>query len=85
MQPSKYQGVTDQDLIKNRNLMKGVLIGFGIIYLVALVLLGYYLNKNGLKKVSLVALIPLFGMPITLLPLFINFVSLQKECKARNI
>ncbi|RZK19375.1 MAG: hypothetical protein EOO86_07800 [Pedobacter sp.] len=71
---------TLESLIKRKDLLKGVMIGLGVVYLVAAAILIYLAVTKGLNKVS-VALIPICISPITLLPLLINYNSLKKVIK----
>ncbi|PST83105.1 hypothetical protein C7T94_10855 [Pedobacter yulinensis] len=84
MKTNAAAGLTDEKLIKQRNLLKGAIIGLGVFYLVALGILGYLAATRGVKNMA-VALIPVFSLPITLLPLLISLNTLNKEIKSRNL
>ncbi|MES2455185.1 MAG: hypothetical protein V4594_06590 [Bacteroidota bacterium] len=84
MKKSATEGLTNEQLIKKKDLLKGVAIGFGIIYLVAIGILIYIFSTKGFKNVS-VALIPVFTFPLTVLPLLISLSSVNKELTSRNL
>lgn len=80
MEKNGKQPETLESLIKRKNLLKGVMLGLGIVYLLAAAILIYLAATKGLHKVS-VALIPICISPVTLLPLLINYNSLKKVIK----
>ena len=80
-----YSELTNEALLKKRALMKGVSIGFSIIYIFAIAILMYVYATAGFKNASIAVFIPFLIMPVTLLPLVINFVMLNKEIKSRNL
>ncbi|WP_289665165.1 hypothetical protein [Flavobacterium panacagri] len=84
MNKNVYENFTDQRLLKTRSLLKGIAIGFGIIFILALVVAIYIIALKGLKD-SIAALIPVFSLPIVFTPLLINFSLLSKEIKLRNL
>ncbi|WP_313807817.1 hypothetical protein [Flavobacterium sp.] len=85
MKENSLANLTDEMLLKRRNLIKGALIGFGIVFTIAIGILIYLFISKGFKNTSIATLIPVFMMPVTLLPLFINFALLNKELKSRNL
>lgn len=68
-------------LIKQRNLLKGVAIGFGIVLLLAFSLFVYVAIEK--KNFALIAVIP--ASMITLLPIFLRVGQINKEIKSRQI
>lgn len=84
MKKSIYREVTNEELLKKRDLIKGVSIGFGVIFMLAIAIMVYLFTAKGLKDVS-IALIPIFTLPVTFVPLLINFSLLNKEIKSRNL
>ncbi|MHA4894009.1 hypothetical protein ACXZ1K_04600 [Pedobacter sp. PWIIR3] len=76
--------LTNEQLIKKKDLLKGVSIGFGIIYIIAIAILIYIFATKGFKNLS-IGLIPIFTFPLTLLPLLINLNTVNKEIKARKL
>lgn len=85
MKKNIYEDLTNDELIKKRNLMKGVSIGFGIIFIFAIAVLIYILFLKGLKNVSIATLIPIFIMPIAFSPLLTNYSLLNQELKSRTL
>jgi len=70
-----------ESLIKQRNLLKGVAIGFGIVLLVAFsVILCVAVQK---KNFGLIAVLP--ASMITLLPILMRFGQINNEIKSRQI
>jgi uncharacterized membrane protein YhdT len=80
-----YKGLTDKELIKRKDLLKGVVIGFGIVFLIGFAILIYLFATKGLKEIPMAALIPFFAMPLTFIPILINLNLLLKEIKTRNL
>jgi hypothetical protein len=85
MKKNIYEELTNEKLIKKRDLLKSVSIGFGIIFILAIAILIYLLVAKGFKNVSIATLVPLFTLPITFVPLLINLSLLNKEIKSRNL
>jgi uncharacterized membrane protein len=69
-----------ESLVKQKNLLKGVAIGYGIILLVAFCLIIYVAVKK--KNFALLAVFP--ASMIILLPILIRFGQLDKEIKLRK-
>ena len=69
-----------ESLVKQKNLLKGVAIGYGIILLVAFCLIIYVAIKK--KNFALLAVFP--ASMIILLPILIRFGQLDKEIKLRK-
>lgn len=80
MKTNKLSELTLEELHKQKNTLKGVLIGFGIVMLLACGGLFYLIMKN--QNFALFAVIP--GCMITLLPSFIRLGQLNTEIKSRN-
>lgn len=85
MKNNKLSALSDEKLIKNRNVLKGAAIGLGGVFIIALGVILYLLATKGFKSIPIATLIPIFIMPTTLAPLFINLSSMNKEIKARNL
>jgi hypothetical protein len=85
MKKNVYEELTNEELMKKRDLLKSVSIGFGIIFILAISILIYLFAEKGLKNVSIATLGPLFTLPITFVPLLINLSLLNKEIKSRNL
>ncbi|SHM46067.1 hypothetical protein [Flavobacterium chilense] len=85
MKKSIYQELTTEKLIKKRDLLKGVSIGFGIIFILAIAVVIYIFSSKGVKNVSIATLIPVFTLPMTFVPLLINLSLMNKEIKSRNL
>lgn len=83
MEQNLKQPESIEALIKRKDLLKGVMLGLGIVYLVAFGILVYLAVTKGLSKVS-IALIPVCLSPLTLLPLLLNFNSLKKVIASKN-
>ena len=80
-----FSDLTDEKLIKRRDLLKGILIGIGVVWILIAAFFAYIFFTRGFKNNSFIVLIPLFTLPITLLPTFINLNFLNKEIKSRNL
>ena len=85
MKKNTYEELTNEKLIKKRDLFKGVSIGFGVIFILAIAIVVYIFNVKGFKNVSIATFIPIFTLPITFVPILINLSLLNKEIKSRNL
>lgn len=85
MKKNSYAEMTDEQLLKKKNLLKGASIGIGISFILAISILIYILIQKDFKNVNIVTLIPVFIMPVTFTPLLINLGLLNKEIKSRNL
>lgn len=85
MKKNTLTELSNEELSKKRDLMKGVTIGFSIIYLFVLAFILYLLLTRGFKNISIVVFTPIFLLPTILMPLLINFGMLKKEIKSRQL
>ena len=85
MKKNFLEELTDEKLMKQRDLLKGVGIGFAIIYVIAIAVLIYVFNLRGTKNFSIATLLPLIVLPVTFLPIVISFSAVNKEIKSRNL
>lgn len=85
MNKNIYEGLSDKELIKKRNTLKGVSIGFGVIFILGIIAFIVLLTIKGAKGFPFAAFIPFIVMPVTLAPLLINLNLANKEIKARNL
>ncbi|TDE07807.1 hypothetical protein [Flavobacterium sandaracinum] len=85
MKKNTLAEISNEELLKRRELFKGIAIGFSIIYLLIITLILYLLVTKGLKEISAVVFVPIFLLPTTLLPLLIYFGMLKKEIKSRQL
>lgn len=85
MKKETFADLPTDKLIKKRDLLKGVIIGFGIFFIITIGLLIYLFATKGTKEIPMVTLIPVFSLPLTLMPILINLASLNKEIKSRNL
>lgn len=85
MKNNSYQKLTNEELLKKRNLFKGVTTGFGILMLLVIATLSYLIGLNGFKNTSIAVFIPMIILPFTFMPLAISYSLLQKEIKSRNL
>ena len=85
MKKNTYSEMTNDELITKKNFTNQVLLGFIIIYFVIVaVLLFLFLNKN-FGELSIALFVPIFVIPATLMPLFINYRMLKAELKSPNL
>lgn len=85
MKKNIYEELTNEKLLKKRDLFKGVSMGFGVIFLLAIAAIIYIFNVKGIKNVSIATLIPVFTLPVVFMPILINLSLLNKEIKSRNL
>lgn len=80
-----FTRLTDAQLITKRTLLKGISIGFGIIYLTAILFMIYLFSTTGFQKISITTFIPFLTIPITFVPLVLSLKSLNKEIHSRKV
>jgi len=85
MKKNFLEELTNEKLLKQRDLLKGVGIGFAIIYVIAIAVLIYVFNLRGTKNFSIATLLPLIVLPVTFLPIIMSLVAANKEIKSRNL
>lgn len=80
MSKNPFADLSTENLIKKRDLLKSVLIAFGIMWVVLIgVAIYFYITKSTLK-----IFIPMAILPMTLLPSFLQLSLLNKELKNRQ-
>lgn len=77
---NNLSGQSLEFLIKQRNLLKGVAIGFGIVLLLAFSIILYVAIEK--KNFALIAVLP--ASMITLLPILLRFNQINTEIKSRQ-
>ena len=85
MKKNAFAELTDEQLLKKRDLLKGISMGFGIIVIVIICILIYLFTTKGFKDIAFATLIPVFVLPVTFTPLLINLGLINKEIKSRNL
>lgn len=85
MKKKTYEELSNEELLKKRDLFKVVAISFTIIYLVFISFIIYLLATKGMKNMSIAVFVPFFTLPTIFLPLLINFGMLNKEIKSRQL
>ena len=83
MKKNVYQELTNEKLLKKRDLLKGISIGFGIIFLLSIAIFIYLFLTKG--SILFATLVPFFAMPVTFVPLMMNLDLMNKEIKSRNL
>lgn len=81
---NKLSAASTEKLIKKRDLLKGVSIGFGIVFLLVIAFFSYLFATKGLKNVPLATLIPVFTLPVMFMPLLANLSLINKEINTRK-
>lgn len=85
MTKNPFAELADEKLIKRRDLLKGILIGIAMMWLLIALFFAYIFFTRGFKNNTFIILLPLITLPVTLLPTFINLNFLNKEIKSRNL
>jgi tryptophan-rich sensory protein len=84
-QKNNLSELSDEKLLKRRDLLKGVLIGMYSICILLIVLLLYIFFVKDFSKISLTTFIPVLMLPVITLPLLFQVNTLNKEIKSRNL
>ena len=82
---SELSELSDEKLIKRRDLLKGVLIGMYVVCFVLIILLVYIFFFKEFTKISIGSFIPVFMLPVITLPLLFQVKTLNKEIKSRDL
>lgn len=77
--------LSDEKLLKKRDLLKGASIGLGIVYVLAIAILIYLFTTKETKNIPLAVLIPIFTLITVFIPLLVSLSLLNKEIKSRNL
>ena len=77
--------LSDEKLIKRRDMLKGVLICMYAVCIVLIFLLLYIFFNKGFSSISIATFIPVFMLPVITLPLLFQVDTLNKEVKSRNL
>lgn len=85
MKKSTYSKLTDDELLKKIDFMKSAIIAFTILYFIIVVVLLYLFFNKQFGDTSMAALIPIFFLPVTLLPMTLSYKMLLAEKKTRNL
>lgn len=85
MKNNNISELSDEKLIKRRDLLKGFLIGIGIVWLLMIAFVIYIFTTKDTSDFNFVVFFPIFILPVTLMPLLINVGMLNKEIKLRNL
>ena len=84
-QKNDLSELSDEKLLKRRDLLKGVLIGMYAVCIVLIVLLLWIFFYKEYSEVSIATFIPAMMLPVITLPLLFQVNTLNKEIKSRNL
>ena len=84
-QKNDLSELSDEKLIKRRDMFKGILIGMYAICILMIVLLVYIFFYKSYSEVSIATFIPAMILPVMTLPLLLQVNTLNKEVKSRNL
>lgn len=85
MKNNNLSELSNEKLIKRRDLFKGFLIGIGIVWLLMIAFVVYIYTTKDTSNLPFIVFLPIFILPVTLTPLFINVGLLNKEVKSRKL
>lgn len=85
MKNNTISQLSNEKLVKRRDLFKGFLIGIGLVWVFMIAFVLYIYATQDTSKFSFVVFLPIFILPVTLAPLFINVGLLNKEVKSRKL
>ncbi len=84
MKKDVFEHLSTAQLIKRRDLLKGVSIGLGIVVITAFGVLLYIFMINGFEDMPSTSTIPAFMLPVFFLPMLVHLGKLNTEIKRRN-
>lgn len=70
-----------ETLTKNRNLLKGIMIGAGILWLFVVAAAFYFYSKKG----NMALFVPVFSLIVVFLPVYMRFKTLDGEIKSKRL
>jgi len=79
-----YKKLSQEELLKKRNTLKSSLIGIGVVWAILILAFIGIVIVQGFDTIPFAAMIPIFTLPITLLPFWITINQLDEELKSRN-
>ncbi|MFN7100470.1 MAG: hypothetical protein ACK4M4_08870 [Flavobacterium sp.] len=82
MKKNTITDLSDEKLLQREKSLKGVLIGFGILFIIAI---GTMMSLYANKPFNPVLFVPSFIFPFTMLAVFVQYNSIKTEKKSRNI
>jgi len=82
MKKNDLQKMNDDDLLKRKNIIKGVLLGFGILFIIAI---GTMISLYATKPFNPVLFVPCLAILFTLLSMVVIYNSTKTEIKSRNL
>ena len=84
-QKNDLSELSDEKLLKRRDLLKGVLIGMYAVCIVLIALLLWIFFYKEYSEVSIATFIPAMMLPVITLPLLFQVNTLNKEIKSRDL
>ncbi len=85
MKKNTFSELTNEELLKKITFVKSILAALVMLYFIIFsVLLFLYLNKD-FGQITIALFVPVFIIPMTFLPLMINYRLLRTEKKSRNL
>lgn len=84
MKKDVFEHLSTAQLIKRRDLLKGVSIGLGIVAIAAIGVLLYIFITNEFEDMPSTSTIPAFMLPVFFLPTLVHLGQLNTEIKRRN-
>ena len=85
MKNNNLSELSNEKLIKRRDLLKGFIIGIGVVWLLIVAFFVYIFLTKDTSKISIAVLVPTFVLPMTLLPVFVSLNLLNKEINLRKL
>lgn len=82
MKKNTITDLSDEKLLQREKSLKGVLIGFGILFIIAI---GTMMTLYANKPFNPILFVSSFIFPLTMLPGFVLYNSIKTEKKSRNI
>ena len=81
---NKFTNLSSEKLYRRKKVLKGVIIGLGIVYLAVIVIMIYIFFTKGFRNFSIAILMPVFAFLATLMPIYAYLSSTNKELKSRS-
>lgn len=85
MKENRLAELSDEVLLKRRDLIKGIAIGSGVLLIILLAIFICLAVTKGLNDIPLASLIPVLLLPVSFSPILIVLGQLNKEMKGRNL
>lgn len=85
MKQDNLSALSDEKLLKRRDLLKGIAISLGIVAIIVMALFIYLFLTKEWKEIPTATFVAIAGLAASTIPLSIVLGQVNKEVKSRNL